>query len=398
MKRYIPPALILLGFLTINSQIFTAQDLPAKKDQEITQKTEKQEQKKEAQKESPQLPIKSAEDVTWRDILALNQRTFDKSISQSTFIISAIGSIATLIMLGIGVASFLGIRGVNTLIAEINQKRKEIDECHEEIKKRQRDIEEKSKKYDAILANIEKSYQEIQEKTRALSGIQITESVSKEVMEQLSDLVRKTDLAEFFGLQLKPDDYLARGNDLFFKGLYDESLKAFEKVIKLESDNPAAWYKKGVALGKLGRNEEALKAFEKALELKPDYAGAWNNKGVALGKLNRYDDSLNAYEKAIALKPDDADAWANKGFVLDKLNRHDDALKAHEKAIELKPNDSNAWFNKACCCSLLKNKFEALKSLAKAIQLDPKYKKMAKSDEDFKGLWEDEDFRKLTED
>ena len=90
MKRHVPPVLILLGLITINAHIFTAQDLSAKKNQEISQKTEKQEQKKEGQKESPQLPIRNAEDVTWRDILEFNERTFDKSISQSNFIIAGI--------------------------------------------------------------------------------------------------------------------------------------------------------------------------------------------------------------------------------------------------------------------------------------------------------------------
>ena len=38
----------------------------------------------------------------------------------------------------------------------------------------------------------------------------------------------------------------------------------------------------------------------------------------------------------------------------------------------------------------------ALENLSYAIQLDAKYKEMSKKDEDFKNLWDDEDFKKLT--
>lgn len=63
------------------------------------------------------------------------------------------------------------IRGINALRTDIYQKREEIIECHEEIKKRQGDIEEKSKKVDEIFAQIEKTYQGSQEKADKLSRI-----------------------------------------------------------------------------------------------------------------------------------------------------------------------------------------------------------------------------------
>ena len=43
------------------------------------------------------------------------------------------------------------------------------------------------------------------------------------------------------------------------------------------------------------------------------------------------------------------------------------------------------------------DKGESLESLQKAIELDPKHKEGAKKDDDFKGLWDDEDFRKIVE-
>lgn len=108
-----------------------------------------------------------------------------------------------------------------------------------------------------------------------------------------------------------------------------------------------------------------------------------------------YELALIALDKVIDLKPDDASAWNNKGIALMKLERYEEALDACNKAIELKPDYASAWYNKACVYSLMGDKTNVLKSLSKAISLDAKYKEEAKSDEDFKNFWDDEDFQKL---
>ena len=56
---------------------------------------------------------------------------------------------------------------------------------------------------------------------------------------------------------------------------------------------------------------------------------------------------------------------------------------------------SAVWFNRGCAYAKMGNKVEALKNLAEAIRLDAEHKEMAKKDDDFKSLWDDEDFKKL---
>jgi tetratricopeptide (TPR) repeat protein len=119
------------------------------------------------------------------------------------------------------------------------------------------------------------------------------------------------------------------------------------------------------------------------------------SRGDDFYQSNEYELALKAYDKAIELKPDYAVAWDNKGFVLAKLGRYEEALKACDKAIKLKPDFANPWYNKACAYSLKGDKENALKHLSKAIDLDAKYKEKAKSDEDFKNLWDDEDFKRI---
>jgi tetratricopeptide (TPR) repeat protein len=189
----------------------------------------------------------------------------------------------------------------------------------------------------------------------------LPKSLSEDEKETLEDYGRRIEILESFGLPLTYDDYMSRATDLYYKRAY----------------------------------EVALIALNKAIELKPDLADAWSNKGVTLGKLDRKEEALAAYEKAIELKPDLADAWSNKGVTLDDLDRKEEALAAYEKAIELKPDYAAAWYNKACLYAVKGDKQNALENLSKAVELDVKYKEMAKRDEDFKNLWDDEDFLKI---
>jgi tetratricopeptide (TPR) repeat protein len=108
-------------------------------------------------------------------------------------------------------------------------------------------------------------------------------------------------------------------------------------------------------------------------------------------------ESLVYLDKAIEINPQFSEAWYNKGVVLDELGRFEEALEAYEKAIKINPQFSEAWNNRACVYSLMKNKDQAIFNLKHAIELDSSYKEMAKNNEDFKELWEDEDFKKLIE-
>jgi len=230
-------------------------------------------------------------------------------------------------------------------------------------------------------------------------------------------------------IKIKPDYSKAwynKGNTLVNLDRYDEALKSFDKAIEIKPDDAKAWFGKGAILDILGRYDEALKSFDKAIEIKPNYADAWYGKGVALAKLDRYDEALKSSDKAIEIKPDFAEAWVGKGVALSNLDRYDEAIKAYDKAIEINPNYADAWFNKglllddfgssdeafkaiyksivlhadawykkARVFSLKGDKENALKNLRKAIELNPKLKEKTKEDEDFKNLWDDEDFKKI---
>ena len=144
-------------------------------------------------------------------------------------------------------------------------------------------------------------------------------------------------------------------------------------------------------LDEYGEKIKFLEAFGIPFEPEDYY-----NRGIDFYYKGQYELALKAFDKAIEMKPDFAEAWYNKGVTLAKLGRYDEALKAYDKAIEIKSDYAKAWYNKARMHSLKGNKENALKNLSRAIELDRKYKEDAKKDEDFKNLWDDEDFKRVT--
>ena len=313
------------------------------------------------------------------DFLLQSQRNLDRSLSILNTVATSMGVAVGLLTLVVVIVGGFGIF--------------QIKSWHD-LKK---DVYEKVKTIENLKIKAEKDVKTIRNVVKNIPQVVSTEKPSNEVLRKLDDFSRHLETLELLGATLKPDDYLKRGNDLYYKKDYEFALKAYDKVIQLKPDFFEAWSNKGATLADLGRHEEALEAANKAVKLNQYYVEPWSNKGVALCKLNRYEEALEAFEKAIELKPDYALALSNKSFTLTKLNRFDDALKASNKAIKLNPDLAFAWFNRACVYGLLGNKENTLSDLKKAIGLDESYKEKAKKDEDFKDLWVDEEFKKLVE-
>lgn len=53
-------------------------------------------------------------------------------------------------------------------------------------------------------------------------------------------------------------------------------------------------------------------------------------------------------------------------------------------------------YNRACIYSLKGKKANTIADLERAIGMEPSFREYARTDEDFKSLYDDEDFKKLT--
>lgn len=94
-----------------------------------------------------------------------------------------------------------------------------------------------------------------------------------------------------------------KGDDLYVKGLFNESLSAYEKAISFDPFSFKSWKGKGQALLALGRPEDAARAFLQALKLDPADAGTYALLGDARIAAGEYKDAAEQYLKALAMNP-----------------------------------------------------------------------------------------------
>lgn len=340
------------------------------------------------------LPAKS--EISHDDILNHVQRSLDRSINIHNQVAIVMGLLVALITLIVGIGGALGYLKIRHLEENIEQAKESAEKTkgyEEEAKVAADEIKDIAKNIKFVIHKYEEERDKLGE--RIMQFPSLPESLSKDQKEILDEYKRIIEALYAFGVPLESEDYFNRGSDLYQRGKYESAVKAFDRAIELNSYFAEAWNSKGVALGNLGRYEEALTAIDVAMVLKPNFAFALSNKGVALHNLGRYKEALTAYDKAIGINPNFEEVWNNKGIALHKLDRYDEALTAYDTAIEKKQDFGDAWYNKACTYSLKGDKGNTLKSLSKATDLDAKYKETAKSDDDFKNLWDDEDFKRI---
>jgi tetratricopeptide (TPR) repeat protein len=140
--------------------------------------------------------------------------------------------------------------------------------------------------------------------------------------------------------------YKMLGRAYMDRKMYGLALESFEEAIRIETDNPVAFYFAGAAAGHMakaaGTEEEALAAYEKAeryyrraVELDPDYYDALYGLAVLYAfELDRPEEALSLLERANEAKPARARAYMLKGRVLLELGRPEEAAAAYGIAAE----------------------------------------------------------------
>jgi tetratricopeptide (TPR) repeat protein len=109
-----------------------------------------------------------------------------------------------------------------------------------------------------------------------------------------------------------------------------------------------------------------------------------------------YDQAIECFETALNVDPQNKRAVIGIGCALKRMGKTEEALNAIGRAFSIDPNYEAAYYNRACYKSILGYaKNDILKDLEMAIKIFPANKKFAKTDEDFRSLWNDPDFQSI---
>lgn len=82
---------------------------------------------------------------------------------------------------------------------------------------------------------------------------------------------------------------------------FDSAARAYEKIVKKNPKDDAAFFNLGRAYNKINKDVEAEKALRQAVKLKPEDTEYQTELGAILNKLAQYDESVTVLKKVVAL-------------------------------------------------------------------------------------------------
>ena len=126
---------------------------------------------------------------------------------------------------------------------------------------------------------------------------------------------------------------------------WSDSIRFYEHMIKVNSNNYLAHYNLGEVLAEHGKRKEAIRHYIQTLRIKPGHVGALNNLGNALLIEGKYRQAISHYTAALKLVPDDPEIHNNLGVALIQEGKFDQAIDHFIIALKIKPDYGEARKN-----------------------------------------------------
>lgn len=139
------------------------------------------------------------------------------------------------------------------------------------------------------------------------------------------------------------------GIGLLLQGDLTGAAGAFEKITKIEPNNPDGWVNIGRVRVQEGNLPAAKDVLERALKLKPDLARTHFFYAKVLRGEGRYDDAISHLREVLQQYPRDRVVHNDLGRILFLQRRYTEAQKEFEATISIDPEDLEANYNLMLC-------------------------------------------------
>lgn len=149
--------------------------------------------------------------------------------------------------------------------------------------------------------------------------------------------------------------------------------------MEIKESDRFAWFNRGKILASAGLWEESLKCFDRAIEIEPNYHEAWCEKGELLEQHNLIEEAEYCFDRALGVFCEDLEETL-----------------INDLEFFSTPEDDcpNGYYNQACFHAIFGNVERAIDYLTQAIAIDcQKYCKLALQDADFGSIVEDVRFQ-----
>lgn len=162
------------------------------------------------------------------------------------------------------------------------------------------------------------------------------------------------------------------GKTLQDKGLIDEALALYRRVIELDSTHAGAHHNIGQIFHLKGSFNEAIAWYQKALAINPNFA-SYFNLGELFAIQRMYQDALENFFMALQINTTNEWVYFKIAHVLEDMGLSADAGEYYKRSLEINPAFTHAWNNLGNTLRSQQRFDEALACYEKAAQLDPSF-------------------------
>ncbi|MDP3981542.1 MAG: tetratricopeptide repeat protein [Chlamydiota bacterium] len=166
---------------------------------------------------------------------------------------------------------------------------------------------------------------------------------------------------------------ILKGDILFRKGDYIESLKAYQECLNMKPDFSELDEKIAAAFEKLGEYENSIKYYKKFLQTNPNDQNAILETGLLQLRINAFEDALNSFQKVVDMNPTNARAHTFLGIAQQSLGDYDHAFQSYNRAVDLDPENPELYFYLGNAYFEKEEYLGAIVSYERTMHIDPNY-------------------------
>ena len=171
----------------------------------------------------------------------------------------------------------------------------------------------------------------------------------------------------------KADLYVTRGDIYFLLHEFESAEEDYTTALELDENIDAAYYGRGMALGRMGFVKEGIADLSVFISRHPESSLAYTKRGVRYIWLGDSDNAFKDLSKAVQLDSSNAEAHDDLGVVLAQKGEYAKALNHFHITINLDPTYQKAYHNLGMAYFITGNDSEALHSVNNSLKLAPEY-------------------------
>lgn len=167
------------------------------------------------------------------------------------------------------------------------------------------------------------------------------------------------------------DSLVKLGNIYFMLRDFDQAIENYDRALKIDKHCDAAYFGRGMALGRQGFIKEGIKDLTVYIQRHPSSSLAYTKRGVRHLWIDEQEKARQDLEKAIELNPKNAEAHDDLGVIYAKQQQYAEAIRHFSSTIRYDPSYQKGYHNLAMAYFLVEQDNLALEAVDKALELNP---------------------------